>query len=159
MSRDVKIVSTLAIVGVLAFVAYKKFHRTYEPIIFQGQTFLHVELLQENDFVETHFYSLGGKPMSQALFSIQVVNLSPKVTKSMRDMVDRRLRGSMSVTPVEGSTDRLFGVMQNVAVYIYLMEYAYVIYTEPMVDGVEADYRARSASTFDAMEWIPADNL
>lgn len=65
----------------------------------------------------------------------------------------------MRVTPWNGAEHRLFGVMQNMVVYIYLMESTYIIYAQLMADGAEEDYRLEAEAVFDAMEWIPADDL
>lgn len=159
MNKDLKIVVVLAVVGVIGFVAYKKLRKSYDPISFLDKNYGHVEEVSPNEHVHTHFFTVDGMPVTEAQEWIQITNLGPRVTTAMRDTVDRQIRSTMHVKPLAGRTDRLFGVMQDMAVHVYLMESTYLIYAERMVSGGEAEYREAAGKKFDAMEWIPADNL
>ncbi len=159
MNKDVKFWAGLALVGLLAFAAYKYFHKTYDPIVFLEKKYLHVEVISQNEHVHNHIFTVKGVPISKSKEWIQITNLGPKVTKAMRDQVDQQIRSTMRVKPLPGSANRLFGTMQGVAVHVYMMESTYLIYAEEMVQGGEEEYRANAGPKFDAMEWIPADNL
>jgi hypothetical protein len=159
VNNNVKTLLTLALVGGAVFAAYKYFNKSYDPIEFLNQKFVHVEDVSPNEHVLTVFYTVDGVPIAEANEFIQITSLGPKVTRTQRDAVDRQIRMTMRVKPVAGRTDRLFGVMQKSAVYVYMMESTYIIYAVVMVGGTEDDYLARADKKFDAMEWISVEGL
>jgi hypothetical protein len=159
MPKQFKTIAIVALIGVVAFVAYKKLHKTYDPIAFLDKIYVHVEDVSHNEHVHNHFYTVNGVPVQQAEEWIQITVLGPKVTTAMRDQVDNQIRSTMRVQPVEGNPNRLFGVMQNVAVHVFMMESVYVIYAVLMVDGDRPVYEAAAASKFEEMRLIPADDI
>jgi hypothetical protein len=159
VEKNAKTIAVVACVGIVAFVAYKKLHKSYDPIEFLDKTYLHVEEVSQGDHVESHFYTPDGKPVTEAREWLQVTDLGPKVTLAMRDTVDRQIRNTMRAKPHEGDENRLFGVFQTVAFHVYMMESTYVIYAAYMVDGDRAAYEAKAASTFEKMEWLAANGL
>ncbi len=159
MNSNVKTLVTLALIAGVVFGAYKYFNKSYDPIEFQGKKFLHVEEVSPHEYVSSHFFTVEGVPIREAKEFMQITNLSSKVTVAQRDTVDTQIRASMGVKALPGNTSHLFGVLQGVAMHVFLLESTYIIYAVEMVDGGEEVYRERAAPIFAALEWVPADGL
>ena len=149
-----KLLGGVAVAVLLAVVAYKLLVTSYDPIVFQGKTYEHVEEVSANDYVKNHFFSVGGKEMPESTEWIQVTNLSAAVTLTQRTMVDQQIKTTMRLTAVPGHEDRLFGIMQGAAVYALLLESSYVIYVNTQVTRSEEELRLDSGPIFDDMAWI-----
>lgn len=159
--QNFKLIAGLVVVAIVGYVAYKKFSKSYDNIVFQGEIFEHIEEVSPNEQVHTHMFTIGGKEVGDDTDQwIQITNLGPKVTNAQRDQVDQQIKSTMQVRPVPGSSDRLFGVMMGqIAVYVLMLESTYVLY---MRNVPGADYETllgESDSLFEELELIPSDNL
>ena len=110
------------VAAVVAFVAYQKLSsKSYPPIVFLGETYKHIEDVSPNEHVHTHLFSLGGAPVGEFDRWIQITNLSSEASREQRDTVDRQIKSTMNVVALPGSADRLFGVLNDVAVYVLML--------------------------------------
>ena len=137
---------------VLSFVGYKYWISRHDPIDFMGETYEHVEDLSPNDYVETHFYTVGGRSINGADKWIQVTTLDERVSEAQRDSVDRQIRASMGVSEVPGYGDRYFGLLQDSVIQVLLLEQQYILYVYTNPGKELEELQSDSLPIFEAMD-------
>ncbi len=137
---------------VLSFVAYKYWWSRHDPIEFMGETYEHVEEISPNDYVETHFYTVGGRGINGADKWIQMTTLDDRVTEAQRDLVDRQIRSAMHVSVVPGYEDRYFGILQGSVIQVLLLEQQYILYVYTSSGQELEELQSDSLPIFEAME-------
>jgi len=137
-SKVFLVVVALVVVGLLA---YKKLSsKSYEPIVFMGETFIHVEDNEVNK-VENHMFTPGGVPVDETDEFIQVSKYDhPDLTPQQVGIVQKQVISSFRLRALEGSRDRFFGVFEGtVPVYGYMKADAFVLKVGPKDPAADAD--------------------
>lgn len=149
-----------AAVIVVGLVAYKMASRkSYEPIVFMGEKYSHVDETEVNK-VENHFFTAGGVALPEAGGFIQISKYDhPDLTANQVRRVQNQVIKSFELQAVEGYEDRFFGVFRgSVPVYGYMGTDAFVLRVGPEVsDADEAALRAAAADPVDKLSEIPRD--
>ncbi|NNE17552.1 MAG: hypothetical protein HKN10_03640 [Myxococcales bacterium] len=150
-------VAALVVVGLLAYNRLNS--RSYEPIVFMGQTYLHAEDNEVNK-VENHMYTPGGVPMAETEEFIQISKYDhPDLTAQQVSVVQRQVINSFRLQALEGSQDRFFGLFdRSVPVYGYMKADAFVFKVGP--NDPAADHqalRAGAGARIDALSSIATD--
>lgn len=154
----IKILLAGAAIIVVGFVAYKALSNPrYEPILFMGEQYTHVEKTEVNK-VENHFFTPGGIDVNDAGRFIQVSKYDhPDLTADMVSRVQTQVIASFALRAVPGSDDRFFGLYRGtVPVYGYMRADAFVLHAGPEQGNAdEAALLAAAAARIDELSGIP----
>jgi hypothetical protein len=151
------VVIALVVVGLLAY--NKLSSRSYEPIVFMGETYFHVEDNEVNK-VENHMFTPGGVPVDETDEFIQISKYDhPDLTPQQVGIVQKQVISSFRLRALEGSQDRFFGLFdRSVPVYGYMKADAFVLKVGPkdLAADLEA-LRARAGVRIDALSSVATD--
>lgn len=151
MDTRTKLLVAIAVL-IASFLAYKLLYDNHAPIEFMGETYEFSEERSPNDYVETLFFTPGGKSALQSDRWIQKTTLDNRVTESQRDAVDRQIRSAMRVSPMPGHEDRYFGKFDDAVIHVLLLEYQYILYVYSDTELTMAELKAAAPAIFDEME-------
>lgn len=141
-----------AAVIALSLVAYRKLsHASYEPIVFMGTTYEHVEDNEVNK-VQNHFFTPGRTALDEAEEFIQVSKYShPDLTPRQVRLVQTQVIESFGLRALDGSEDRFFGLFRGrTPVYGYMRPDAFLLKVGP--EHREADGEALGAAAGAAVD-------
>ena len=158
-SDRTKLLGGCVVVAILIFGAYKVLHTSYESFVFLGDKYEHFEVFSSDDYVETHFFTIGGVDFRGAERMIQITNIAANVTNAQRTTIDNRLKAQMRFKPLPGSHDQLFGVFAGAAVYVLMLERSYLFY---MVEAGQQDpevLKADAKKIIAELEYIPIPEM
>ncbi|MGB5366990.1 MAG: hypothetical protein WBM75_14065 [Polyangiales bacterium] len=148
------VVVGLAVVGLLVY--NKLSRRSYEPIVFMGETYLHADDNQVNK-VENHMFTPRGVPMAETDAFIQVSKYDhPDLTPQQVGIVQKQVISSFRLQALEGSPDRFFGSFdRSVPVYGYMKADAFVLKVGPKDLAADHDaLRAGAGVPIDALSSV-----
>jgi len=151
------VVVALVVVGLLAY--NKLSSRSYEPIVFMGETYFHVEDNEVNK-VENHMFTPGGVPVDETDEFIQISKYDhPDLAPQQVDIVQRQVISSFRLRALEGSRDRFFGLFEDtVPVYGYMKADAFVLKVGPKDAAADHDaLRAGAGGRIDALAGLSTD--
>ena len=144
----------------LGLFAYKKLSsKSYEPIVFMGETYLHVEDNEVNK-VENHMFTPGGVDVAETGRFIQISKYDhPDLTAEQVHRVQQQVIRSFGLRPLEGSEDRFFGVFDGtVPVYGYMKPDAFVLKIGPKHPAADREaLRAGAGSRIDELSRVSSD--
>ncbi|MGB3050628.1 MAG: hypothetical protein WBB42_06490 [Polyangiales bacterium] len=153
-----KILLAGAAIILVGFVAYKTLSsQSYEPIIFMGEKYTHVEKTEVNK-VENHFFTPGGVDVNEAGRFIQISKYDHvDLTADQVSRVQHQVITSFALRAVEGYDDRFFGLYRgSVPVYGYMGADAFVLHVGPeQINADNAEVRAAAAARIDELSRIP----
>lgn len=159
MDRN-KILLGVAATIAVGFVAYEMLvGQSYDPIVFMGDEYTHVEKTEVNT-VENHFFTPGGVDVNEAGRFIQISKYDhPDLTADQVGRVRQQVITSFALRPIEGYDDRFFGLYRgSVPVYGYMGADAFVLHVGPtQSDADEAELLAAAAARVDELSRIPTD--
>jgi hypothetical protein len=124
------VIAALVVVGLFA---YKKLSsKSYAPIVFMGETYMHVEDTEVNK-VENHMYTPGGVDIAETGEFTQISNYDhPDLPAQQVRRVQQQVTRSFSLQAVEGSQNRFFGIFEGtVPVYGYMKADAFLLEVGP----------------------------
>jgi len=151
------VVIALVVAGLLAY--NKLSSRSYEPIVFMGETYFHVEDNEVNK-VENHMFTPGGVPVDETDEFIQISKYDhPDLTPQQVGIVQKQVISSFRLRALEGSQDRFFGLFdRSVPVYGYMKADAFVLKVGPkdLAADLEA-LRAGAGVRIDALSSVATD--
>lgn len=151
------VVVALVIIGLLA--DKKLSNKSYAPIVFMGDTYLHVEDNEVNK-VENHMFTPGGVPVDETDEFIQISKYDhPDLTPQQVGIVQKQVISSFRLRALEGSQDRFFGLFdRSVPVYGYMKADAFVLKVGPkdLAADLEA-LRAGAGVRIDALSSVATD--
>jgi len=151
------VVIALVVAGLLAY--NKLSSRSYEPIVFMGETYFHVEDNEVNK-VENHMFTPGGVPVDETDEFIQISKYDhPDLTPQQVGIVQKQVISSFRLRALEGSQDRFFGLFdRSVPVYGYMKADAFVLKVGPkdLAADLEA-LRAGAGVRVDALSSVATD--
>ncbi len=156
-SKVYLVVVALVVVGLLA---YKKLSsKSYAPIVFMGETYLHADDNEVNK-VENHMFTPGGVPMAETEEFIQISKYDhPDLTAQQVGIVQKQVISSFRLKALDGSQDRFFGLFdRSVPVYGYMKADAFVFKVGPkdLAADLEA-LRAGAGVQVDALAGVATD--
>lgn len=151
------VVVALVVVGLLAY--NKLSSKSYEPIVFMGETYFHADDNEVNK-VENHMFTPGGVPMEETDEFIQISKYDhPDLTAPQVGIVQKQVISTFRLRALEGSQDRFFGLFnRSVPVYGYMKADAFVLKVGPK--DLEADHdalRARAGVQLNELASVSTD--
>ena len=156
-SKVYLVVIALVVVGLLA---YKKLSsKSYERIVFMGETYQHAEDNEVNK-VENHMFTRGGLPVDDSDEFIQISKYDhPDLTPQQVGIVQKQVISSFRLRALEGSRERFFGVFEGtVPVYGYMKADAFVLKVGPKDPAADGDaLRASAGARIDGLSSIATD--
>jgi len=154
----IKILLAGAAVIVVGFFAYKALSNSrYEPILFMGEQYTHVEKTEVNK-VENHFFTPGGVDVNDSGRFIQISKYDhPDLTADMVSRVQAQVISGFALRALPGSDDRFFGLFRGtVPVYGYMRADAFVLHAGPnQANPDNAALLADAAARIDELSGIP----
>ncbi|MFW2389943.1 MAG: hypothetical protein ACN4G0_16510 [Polyangiales bacterium] len=156
-SKFYLVIVALVVVGLFA---YKKLtSKSYAPIDFMGETYLHVEDNEVNK-VANHMYTPGGVDIAETGEFIQISKYGhPDLTAQQVRRVQQQVTRSFSLQAVDGSRDRFFGIFEGtVPVYGYMKADAFLLKVGPKDPTANREsLRADSGARIDALSRVSSD--
>ncbi|MDH3654961.1 MAG: hypothetical protein OEN21_11885 [Myxococcales bacterium] len=156
-SKVYLVVVALVVVGLLA---YKKLSsKSYEPIVFMGETYFHVEDNEVNR-VENHMFTPGGVPVDETDEFMQISKYDhPDLTGQQVRLVQKQVISSFRLRALEGAPEQFFGVFEGtVPVYGYMKADAFVLKVGPKGQAADGDaLRAGAGARIDALASVSTD--
>jgi hypothetical protein len=153
-----KTLLVVAVVVALGVLAYKKLStKSYEPIVFLGETYVHVDGNEVNK-VENHMFTSGGVALDETDGFIQISKYDdPDLTPQQVRLVQKQVIKSFGLQAVDGSPNRFFGVFRGtVPVYGFMKDDAFVLKVGPQQAAVDSEaLRAASGASIDALSRVP----
>ncbi len=147
-----------AAIIVVGFVAYKMLSsQRYEPVIFMGEEYAHVEKTEVNK-VENHFFTPGGVDLDEAGRFIQISKYDhADLTTDQVSRVQAQVITSFGLQAVQGYDDRFFGLYRRtVPVYGTMGADAFVLHVGPKDTNVDkAQLLAAAGARIDELSRIP----
>lgn len=156
-SKVYLVVVALVVVGLFAY--NKLSSRSYAPIVFMGETYLHVEDNEVNK-VENHMFTPAGVPMPETDAFIQISKYDhPDLTAQQVAIVQQQVISSFRLRALEGSQDRFFGLFdRSVPVYGYMKADAFVLKVGPTDPAPDLEaLRAGAGMRVDALASVSTD--
>lgn len=157
MDKNKILLAGAVIIGV-GFVAYKTLSsQSYEPIVFMGEQYAHVEKTEVNK-VENHFFTPGGVDVNEAGRFIQISKYDhADLTVDQVSRVQAQVITSFALQALDGYDDRFFGLYRGtVPVYGFMRTDAFVLHVGPeQSNSDEAALRGAAAARIDELSRIP----
>ena len=157
MDRN-KILLGVAATIAIGLIAYQMLiGQSYDPIVFMGDEYRHVEKTEVNT-VENHFFTPAGVEVNEAGRFIQISKYDhPDLTADQVGLVQQQVITSFALRAIEGYDDRFFGLYRGtVPVYGYMRADAFVLHAGPEQGNAdEAALRAAAAARIDELSGIP----
>ncbi len=151
------VVIALVVVGLLAY--NKLSSKSYEPIVFMGEMYFHVEDNEVNK-VENHMFTPGGVPVEETDEFIQISKYDhPDLTAQQVGIVQKQVIASFRLRALDGSQDRFFGLFdRSVPVYGFMKTDAFVLKVGPKDLAADHDaLRARAGVQLNALAALSTD--
>ena len=144
----------------LGLVAYKKLsNASYEPIVFMGVTYEHVEDNAVNK-VQNHFFTPGRAALDEAEEFIQISKYGhPDLTPQQVRLVQNQVIKSFGLRALDGSEDRFFGLFRGrTPVYGYMRPDAFVLKVGPEYREADGEaLRATAGAAIDELARVSTD--
>lgn len=149
-----------AAVVALGVVAYEKLsNASYEPIVFTGTSYEHIDDNEVNK-VQNHFFTPGRTALDEAEEFIQISKYDhPDLTPRHVSLVQSQVIKAFGLRALEGSEDQFFGLFRGrTPVYGYMRPDAFLLKVGPEEGEADGEaLRAEAGAAIDELSRVSTD--